>query len=717
MTVNLSPLAGAGQQFFDDSGVPLAGGKLYSYQAGTTTPQVTYTTVAGNVPHSNPIILNAAGRVATGEIWLTSGQNYKFVLKTSTEVTIATWDNIVGINGTGIATNALYVQYDPAGAGAVATNVQAKLRESVSVKDFGAVGDGVTDDTVAIQAAFSSGAKFITAEAGAVYAVSGQINIATVLNFDGQNCTFSATLSAGVRLLQVTAAASIQNLTLDFNNGYALRAINFPTPNVGYLALNNVVVQNIYDLDATTLMVVIFFNPDLNEIRFDGVTLKNIKKLSDGDPSSIQGGIEGIFISAGTAGAVGGGGYMRNLTLESIRTVNSGGADVDDINNGIYFSYSTATDRRTRIIVDGVKALDFGRRLFKTQCDDLFISNVFAESLTLPAFVCLGLQEYDTFAAFNVKVKNAVIRGAMRFAVACSVTDVVLDGIDCRVSLRGITNPYGTSAFGIGIAGDDLKIINSSISADVGLYYNRVSGTYAGNLKNLQVSNTTFTQRVANSYAWQMQEISSYADIDSMIFENIVVDATLFPTFMEIGLTTKSNKSLAASNITVIDNDATLNGGSHFYVDGFDVINIVGFVHVNKDAGSQIFRSLRFRTCDSVQLDSVTFQAVPAVASASFQDITSLIVTNLFVNPAATYSLSMTTTASSRFAALRRDKVIFNDATSTSGAVFAQEFFTGTTAQRPTLQLSNGQTFWDSTLSKPIWWNGSAWEDATGAIV
>lgn len=99
MAVNLSPVGGVAAQFFDNSGYPLTGGKIYTYAAGTTTPQATYTTSAGNVPWTNPIVLDAAGRVSgSGEIWLMGGVRYKFVLKDSNDVLIATYDNI---NGTG----------------------------------------------------------------------------------------------------------------------------------------------------------------------------------------------------------------------------------------------------------------------------------------------------------------------------------------------------------------------------------------------------------------------------------------------------------------------------------------------------------------------------------------------------------------------------------------------------------------------------------------
>jgi len=96
MAVYLSPVGGVAAQFFTNSGVILSGGKLYTYAAGTTTSQTTYTSSSGNANHTNPIILDSAGRVPGGEIWL-SAPPYKFVLSTSADVLIATYDNISGI--------------------------------------------------------------------------------------------------------------------------------------------------------------------------------------------------------------------------------------------------------------------------------------------------------------------------------------------------------------------------------------------------------------------------------------------------------------------------------------------------------------------------------------------------------------------------------------------------------------------------------------------
>jgi len=110
MPVNLSPVAGAAQQFFSNSGVPLTGGLLYTYAAGTTTPLATYTTAAGSTANSNPIVLNSAGRL-DNEVWLTSTLTYKFVLKDSSGVTIATYDDIPGIGSVSGLTSGSSILY------------------------------------------------------------------------------------------------------------------------------------------------------------------------------------------------------------------------------------------------------------------------------------------------------------------------------------------------------------------------------------------------------------------------------------------------------------------------------------------------------------------------------------------------------------------------------------------------------------------------------
>lgn len=95
MAVNLSPI-GNGFQFFNNDGLPLNAGKIYTYQAGSTTPLATYTDSSGLIANTNPIILGTDGRPPS-TIWLTEGFFYKFVLKTSADVTIQTYDNLYGI--------------------------------------------------------------------------------------------------------------------------------------------------------------------------------------------------------------------------------------------------------------------------------------------------------------------------------------------------------------------------------------------------------------------------------------------------------------------------------------------------------------------------------------------------------------------------------------------------------------------------------------------
>ena len=104
MAVNLSPI-GNGFQFFTTTGIPLAGGKIYTYQAGSSTPLATYTDNTGATANANPIVLGTDGRPAT-EVWLTYGFNYKFILKTADDTTIQTYDNLYGIIGTQPATGA-----------------------------------------------------------------------------------------------------------------------------------------------------------------------------------------------------------------------------------------------------------------------------------------------------------------------------------------------------------------------------------------------------------------------------------------------------------------------------------------------------------------------------------------------------------------------------------------------------------------------------------
>ena len=281
-SVKLSPLFNDAQ--LDNNGIPLSGGQVYWYIAGTTTPVTVYTESTGSTVNTNPVILNTRGE-PTQPIWLPTGQAYKAVLTDANNGLIRTVDNISGVNDTaspiisewvlyaGTATYINATQFSVVGDATATFDANRRVRATVSGTDrYGTVNGapiytaGVTTVTLVLDSGVLD-SSLATVYYGFMDPAHASYDAPTKPGIQAQAYTaFTTSGTTGVYTLTPSPAiityASGQRFNVTFN------AVSAPTNTV---AVNGLAAKSIKMYDSTGTKVEASFGLNQNsDIMYDG---------------------------------------------------------------------------------------------------------------------------------------------------------------------------------------------------------------------------------------------------------------------------------------------------------------------------------------------------------------------------------------------------------------------------------------------------------------
>lgn len=229
-------------QTFTDDGDPAVGYKLFTYTAGSSSKQTTYSDAAGTIPNSNPIIINSLGYPTQGPIWLTEGTSTKFVLALPTDTDpptspIKTIDNVSGVGDNTVSVS----QWVSSGV----------VPTYVSASSFTVLGDQTSEFQVGRRLQF-------TVSAGTVY---GNITASafTTLTTVTMQMDAGTVLDAGLSIVNLSllkanplAVPSVFNQSIAWSGTSVIQAKGVTVPSAATTTIFGATDGNTVDISGNT---------------------------------------------------------------------------------------------------------------------------------------------------------------------------------------------------------------------------------------------------------------------------------------------------------------------------------------------------------------------------------------------------------------------------------------------------------------------------------
>lgn len=275
------------QYFYPGTALPLVGGTLYTYAAGTSTPKTTWQDAAGTTPNTNPITLDSTGSAL---IYWTG--NYKVVLKDSLGNTVYTVDNyntdLVAQfqSQLAAASGASLIGFSQSGTGAILRTLQDELRDrSVSIADFGAT-TGSTDNSAALQNAINL-ARSVYIPDG-VWPVTASVSLLDgafiwgpgTIQRTNAGPIFTASGNTDITVIGIGLKGDVNSLALQFGNCNKVRVIQNRCQEIMLVEMNS--ATGAYDTTTDSNMsrdVVVYGNTGVVTLTPNAVSQQFIRIL------------------------------------------------------------------------------------------------------------------------------------------------------------------------------------------------------------------------------------------------------------------------------------------------------------------------------------------------------------------------------------------------------------------------------------------------------